>query len=351
MLVFQSKVTVYNAAGDAAFVFPYSSSITIETSRNTFTDTATVTIPNKLRQGNSKRIQDVVKVGNRITIQMRYVPSMFGDVSLKNWNTNVEFDGYVSKVNPDAPMVIYCEDEMFQLKRKSLAPKYFSKVSFSEIMEYLAPGYEKVVQDANIGEFKTEGSVTPVDAFDALRKNFNTYIYFRGKVLYCEILPQTIDANRTIELNVNRNVPIGGDELTYKDEADTRTVVYVYSKNTETGQDISRYYAYKDNTEGSEIIVSTKPLPGNVNKFKSPNLTAANADVLGKRYLQNLWYTGVEGTIETFGEPSIIHGDAAKVVNLRVNERDGIYRVASVTKTFTTTEGYRQIVQLSKKIN
>ena len=94
---------------------PFLTTVEITNTRNNFTDTATITLPNRISQKN-KRISDVVKKGSPVKIELGYFPDLF-----------TEFEGYVSQVVPDKTLVIQCENESYNYKRQSIGKDIIQK--------------------------------------------------------------------------------------------------------------------------------------------------------------------------------------------------------------------------------
>lgn len=313
-------------------------SVVIDSSRNTFTDTAKCIFANKLRNTQQgARLQDFIKIGDPVIIELGY-----------NGDIRTEFEGYVSKVNPDSPLTMECEDEMFVLKRTVLEKRTFKAAKLQPVIDYLFEG-ENQVQDLFIGDLAIGQNVAAIDVIDALRKNLKLFFYFKDKVLFAERLVSEV-VPQTITFDSNKNVPQGTEKLKYIDAIDGNVIAKAVSKNI-NGTSITRYAFYKDNIQGEEnIVLSSTPVPGNINTFNTTNNTQAQLDEFLTTWLPNLWYTGITGTISTFGVPSILHGDVARIVNGRIPGRDGDYRIVSIKKEYTTSNGYKQTAQLGRQI-
>ena len=68
-----------------------------------------------------------------------------------------------------------------------------------------------------------------------------------------------------------------------------------------------------------------------------------------KRRLQVRQYSGSRGTITTFLEPSVKHGDTVKIISRKFPEKEGDFLVKKVIKNFGLNGG-RQEVTLSQKL-
>jgi hypothetical protein len=90
--------------------FNYTNKITIEKSFDNMTDKATITMPNKFLKDNKAITVGTDNVFNRndaVTIKKGYFPNLV-----------TEFTGFISKITPDSPLKIECQDRMYLLKQK-----------------------------------------------------------------------------------------------------------------------------------------------------------------------------------------------------------------------------------------
>ena len=90
-------------------------SVTTKSSWKALADTASIKLPNLKRLADGKRAEDLIHVGDTVVIKLGY------DGKLQN-----EFTGYVSSIKPTIPLEIICEDEMWQLKRRTVTQSWRS---------------------------------------------------------------------------------------------------------------------------------------------------------------------------------------------------------------------------------
>src|SRR5690606_1827225 len=110
-MVFLCKISI----GD--FVFHAAHSVEIKSTWRKYTQTATIKIPKAIyyRKGDKLQkvvsIRDTFKTGMPVKIELGY-----------NTKLSTRFTGYISKSpSPTIPYEIYCEDEMWQLKKKEVS--------------------------------------------------------------------------------------------------------------------------------------------------------------------------------------------------------------------------------------
>lgn len=70
---------------------------------------------------------------------------------------------------------------------------------------------------------------------------------------------------------------------------------------------------------------------------------------LAERELENFRYTGFRGSFTTFGEPFVNHGDKIELVDANIPDRNGLYIVEEVERTFGFN-GYRQKIKIATKV-
>lgn len=311
--------------------FGFVTNVSVESSRETFTDTATIELPNRLyksQDGSLTSITDKIKINDTVTIQVGYHPLY-----------NTVFTGYVSNVTPDSPCIIKCEDESFKLKQKTVGPVSLNNTTIKELIESVYDG-ETDIKDAEIGDIRIDQYATLVNVLDDLRSRFGIRSYFRDGVLtvFNELESSGTDRN----LHFQRNI------IEHSLEFQNTDALNVISHGVSTqldGTKIERYAYYLD---GEIKLTSTQP-PGVLNTFSWPKLTQAALDELISKRLPRLYWSGIVGNLTTFGSPLFLHGDNAVLGDYIYSERKGRYKSKSVNTTFGQG-GYRQTIELDLKL-
>jgi hypothetical protein len=333
-------ITIYEGNSNTEkFRFPFVSTVEIISSKLNFTDTCTVILPQRIRQVN-KKISDYIKIGDKILIKLGYYPELLP-----------EFSGFVTKIKPNNEMVLECENDAFLYKLQSLNPVVLKDTNYDELIKTIYSGKYKTLTDP-IGDCKIGKNVTLLEVLDEMRQKLGTIAYWQDGILFIdyEIIKEP---SKTVEFNINENVPIGEDNLEILKPTQQENIYFdVISYGVSPQKDgtvIELYARYKD-VPGSEIIVSDVKPSGNLNKFEIPGLTRDALEKLIKRRLPNLWYTGAVGEITTFGSPSLKHGDLAAIYDKNNKDRNGKYQILEVRKRFGVGIGFRQTVKLGQKI-
>lgn len=329
MLRINQKITING------LVLPFVSNVEIKSTRNDFTDTAIITLPNRIPQLN-ERISDKIAKGSSVKIELGYFP-----------NLSTEFEGYVSQVIPEKTAVIQCENESYNIKRSSIGRDIIQKkTTLSKLIGAIYTG-ESFIDEINIGDWKVSKTSTVVDVLAELQSKFKIYSYFRGSVL---IVGANSDPRQKQEITAHfqRNVPMGESSYNFKQAEADRIVVKATNINR-SGQ-INEVYAYYDGSPAVIVFSKVATTSGAVNEFNiggQSDLTESDLRVLAKTRLEALSFTGVDGSVTIYGprrsgEFSAKHGDICNVIDLGVPEKNGKFAIVEVIKRFGVGVGYRQ---------
>ena len=316
--------------------------VLIESSWQNFTDKAIITLPENIQKdGQTITVGEngIFKRGQRVEIRYGYYP-----------NADLRFVGYVSAVNPETPIVIECEDAAWLLKQgqvklsfKSVTLKELIDTSLDQIKSTidsdLLPEIESIglnIIDAKLGSFRTRnGSVNFVGILQLLKRTYGLSCFFQDGNLFVGA-PYSFDGREitTHEIIFERNVV--AKNLTWVDEAEVRLKIKVISM-------------LPDN---SKLEYEAGDPEGDQRTFFVYNITEeSELQEIAERELDKFKYTGFRGSITTFGEPTIKHGDRIDLINKKLPERNGTYQVDAVTTAAGfNAPGIRQTVKLGPRI-
>jgi len=336
MLRKQSNIIIYDRdTGKAKFEFNIVTSVEIVKERTNYTDTAIISFPNRLRRKES--LIDKINIGDKVVIYLGYFPNLVK-----------EYEGYISFIDKNSPLVLKLEDESFQLKRKSLPATTLKKTTLKKLIETFYDG-ETNILDTEIGDWRVAQNATLINVLDELKSKFGILSNFKEGVL--NINTELVDNADTKEvlLNVQQNVVQDSDDLNFQEDTDIGVISHGLSLQ-KNGTKIEVFSTYKDNLPDNEIVTSQLQPLGVLNTLKVPDLSLSALTKLVEQRLPKLFYTGVTGKITTFGAPSINHGDIAHLIDKRTPERNGKYKINAVTKNFDTEVGYKQTITLGLKV-
>lgn len=339
MLRKQSDILIFDRdSGKLKYKFGIVTSVEIVTNRSTYTDTATVVFPNRLRR--KENLIDSINIGDKVVVNLGYFPNLVE-----------EFIGFISFIDKNSPLVLELEDQSFQLKRKSLPATTLKKTSIKKLIETFYDG-ETEILDSEIGDWRVAQNATLINVLDELKSKFGILSNFKNGVLH--INTELIDNENTTEviLNVdgqNGNVVQDSDDLNFQKDTDIGIISHGLSLQ-KNGTKIEVFSTYKDNLPDNEIVTSTLQPIGVLNTLKVPDLSLEALTRLVEQRLPKLFYSGVTGKIQTFGAPSMKHGDIAHLFDQRTPERNGKYKVNEITKEYNNQVGYKQTLTLGLKV-
>ena len=393
MLRLVSKITIKQIARaeyptrTKTFILDFVNSCEISSSWENLTDTAELIFPKDLyfTDENSQKVTWVGKNtigsaattplllrGDKITIELGYIYPT-GVANEEKIDTNVEFDGYITEINNDAPIRIKCEDKMWLFKQVRCKNQVFPSATYKldSIIEALISQattdttiYQSIRDElsasnvtvitgtatnnvsTDIGDFRTQNE-TLAQVLDRLKKDYRIYSYFRGSELRVSgivyypldrvenvfefqqnIVSDSLDYKRLDDLQIGAKA--------YSVQADELTSVNSKGGTITKGKRLSTFVGQ----EGGEIRTIYVYGAANVAELKEK----ANKE------LSKFYYEGYRGDFTTFGLPSIKHGDGAILRDKVLTERNGTYLVRGVKKNFGV-DGFRQTATLHIKID
>lgn len=318
------------------------------------------------------------------------------------------FIGYISKIKNHIPIEIECEDQMWKLKQIRCPNKIFkgSQYTVQQMIAELLNGDKhnfsspyKIVDGTdqsiktNIGDFRVQNE-TVAQVLDRLKKDGGIYSFFRGEneIRVSGIVYYPQDRNEEIfnfqdQQNPGEGIIIS-DQLEYTRKEDLNIAIKAHAEflSRDEGGDANLDNSPKTKRLRIEIMVGkidnshfgkfTKteeesfkgevhtlpiPIPSSIG-FVPDNISDNQQAIALKKnvekymtqkaieYLTKLYYTGFRGSVLTFGQPVIRHGDAMVLQNKVLPEQDGKYLIKQVTTT-QGMQGYRQKAMLHLRID
>ena len=321
--------------------FGFCNSITIESSYNTLTDTAKITVPKKVKfrdeSGNNvkeiaKGEKAVFKRGDSVSIWLGYDTNFdalpYGQVV----ENHERFSGYISGVATKYPLEFTCEDDAYFLKQNSHTltmsnPKLSALLS--EVMPELVR-YE-VHADINLGDFRITNASTAA-VLDELRKKHGIYSWFRNGTLNVglAVVPAL---QKTVTFRIFRDI-IDASSLQYINDFDRKIKLVAKSIRD-------------DNTT---IEATAGDADGETRTLYFDNIaTVQDLQKIADGKVEQLKYSGYEGSFKTFGGKFVNHGDAVEIINPQIPEQSGTY-LADKVVTECGMNGIKQTISIKQKI-
>ncbi len=261
-----------------------------------------------------------IKVGDRVEIYLGY-----------NGKNELEFRGYVKRLNYRTPLEIECEDIFYKTR---IGPMSFSeeittlKQCLSTLLPKLTIGYCVDLTLKNFVVKDKPGSWV----LDFLKKEYGLTVFFdiNEKLYVCR---GTDIVGETIKYQLDYNV-IKSNELIYELTKDNpfQVKAICYDRSGE------KLEAESGNKEGA-----TKTLYFYDVEDKNQLLLLAQAEHM--RYS----YDGYKGKIETFLQPYALPGMVASIKDVKYPEREGDYLIESTQVTFND-KGARRMIEIGIKV-
>ena len=235
-----------------------------------------------------------------------------------------EFSGYISKVPAGIPLTIELEDEMYQLKRQYVTMS-MSNGTLREVLEKIAPGYEIVCDETKLTGSVSFKQKTAAQCLDEL-KSKGIHCFFVGKTLHAMDAYSREDS-KEVDIVLEHTA---GKSLRQKP---IENVTVIIEKLKLRGKPITVKYG-----DGSGTIIRRK-------YSIDERITEAVMEAEAKMIYDRAKLPGMDGDVTLFGTPSVHHGYKMNLQSKIYDERNGVYYIDSVTKTFKPSS-YRQICTL-----
>lgn len=317
--------------------FTVCKSFSIDRSVQNLTGTAKIELPREFRNALSgtgesisldgRSILDFIRRGDSVVIRFGY-----------DGDDEIEFEGYVKTIGADVPLVLECEDEMYQLKKASRISKTIKSGKLADILKAVIPSKYTIQCDADyqIGTWVIKDA-TPYEVLDDLRKQAGIRAFFKSPTVLKVGMVVDFKPNQIHEFNFSRNVRRGSN-LKFENKEDHPKEIIVSSKQP-NGKELS----YTVGEKGGD---STK-----VSLF--PGLTQQQLKTWGDKLYASQSFTGFRGSLDSWCYPRTMPGDTVVVSRpfYEDGHQDGRYFVESVIITFNESNGIKRSNKLTYKLS
>jgi len=300
--------------------FDFVNFIDVESSYELLTDVARIILPSNITVKNEKidnnQLSKHINNGDPVELQFGY------DNDIKT-----VFKGYIKDIIPKVPIVIICEDEMYQLKKNTISDSIRSSDLKTLISKHI-PQYETEVIDMSMGNYRF--SETPAKFLDRLKTDFGIFSFFRDQKLHVGLnRNESTSTEHVFNLDYSNII---SDNLLFKLKSQVQLKVICISHNS----------------DGTNTEVEFGAAEGEQQTFHFYNVEEEELQNTAERKFNRLNYDGWRGDFTAFGEPFVRHGD---IVNLKHenSEKAGRYWVDGVKYQFGEY-GYQQIINLGLKL-
>jgi hypothetical protein len=331
MLKLISNITITQQGGDV-YSLKQLAKLEIKKSRDTLTNTATITLPRniKLFQNNRKTdLNNILVRGSKITIELGYEQNQ-KDIIKPGLKT--EFTGYITELSSTIPVEIKCQDEMWNLKKNTYTHSW-KDAKLDDIVKYIYDG-ERDIVDLKTGNYQCANKTT-AQILEELKIYTPRFYFDANGVLKGEFAGQT-SKNKNQELNeayYDFSKNIIKNDLVYKLKQDAPIKLLAISN--------------LDN--GKKIELTLGDTKGEVHTLNYYNMDQNTLQTIASNEISRLWYDGYRGTFTQFGVPYVEPGYVAVLHDALYPEHDGSYLIEAIETTFGI-DGFRRKVQLERAL-
>ena len=331
---------------------PFANQCKINLSLKEMTSTCTISLAKKINirnsQYNSSRaLQDVVRGGQRVRVYARYDQEST-DENFKR----LEFAGWVRNINPQVPMEIECEDEMYILKRHEVAPKVFKGGKVSDVVKYIV---QDIVVQGHAGHYVLDVLDSALGGAFAITRDENTAAKVLAKIEEVYGLKSNFRF-KEVEGQVQNILMVGTQYMSTQGGAAVR---YVLNRNvitnslsyTRASDKQIRVRVSSRQADGKAITAKFRgDNEGDTKELQIPGLTQAQVEEYAKRLYEESKVDSFEGSITTFGLPVISPGMLAYVQapDYEINETTNY---VDEVQTSIGVEGYRREITLGPRLS
>lgn len=317
MLDYRSFLTIND------FEFNFVTEFQVTSSWEDLTDQATITIPQAITYRRGGKVLNITQ-GDDSAFQRGNTANINHGYS----RTNLVFDGFITKISPNRPLMFDLQDGMYLLKQKTIQSYSKKKVTLKSLLLDIV-GDDFVIQSADIelGFFRiTKANVAEV--LQHLKSEYGITSYIRDNVLISGLAYLTENPNElTIhDLSYGVNI-IEDDDLSYIRGDDQKIKINAIS-------------IYPDNTR---VEASAGDENGDQRTMYFYDVPESELKRVADEELAKIKVEGFQGSFTTFAQPVIRFGDAVRIKNNDVPEKDGVYLVKRVVTSGGVNGGLQRI--------
>jgi len=383
MLITKSKIKI-TQVGNALFPlrnqfyeFDFVNEIEINSSWQNLSDTAKITVPQKIKfvdnygiayswdgkniGGGGDKGAPLIMRGDKVSISLGY-DYYDAQKSKRVLEMNEVFTGYVSEVESKRPMTIYCTDNMWKLSQTQAPNKTWRGYTLQQIVAELIKGTGFTIAhpevETKVGDLVTQNQ-TVAEVLEFIRRNYKIESFFKGNKLYTAAFRYWPDDVKEHVFRFQENII--SDDLKYQRIDDVVMGVECFSyekfssgtrKDGKPKKSAKRLSVFGYYERGNLVFYDEKPA-GFEGEIRTLNLFAASKEDLKDQAQKNIYrliYTGFKGYFVTFGLPFVRHGDNCIIRDVILPDRDGTYKCKANQITFGQG-GFRQKIELDLRID
>lgn len=281
------------------------------------TRTATIKFPRFKKLMDPQITNYKIKPGDPVLIRLGY-----------NDQLQTEFEGYVSEILPQTPIVIKCEDEMWKLKQQTVSISWAS-ITLKAALEYLSPGANvSTAYDITLQPFRLN-QVTKAKALQKLKEDYNLVIYFRNKQLFAGL---AYNESGMPEVNYHFQKNAKPENLVFR----TKDQVKLKVKAVSILPNNERITVEVGDDDGDQRTLTFYNIESQQELERQAN-----------DKMELLKYDGFTGTFNAKGLPRVDHGYTANISDDRYQERNKRCFIDKVITTYDS-DGFNRVITPGK---
>jgi hypothetical protein len=293
-----------------------------------FSDTCTIKLPGITRL---KTVGDNYEIDGKKMVQtgLLFKEGMKIEVFAGyNRENDLQFKGFIRRVNFSIPLEIECEGYSYQLRKKLDFSKSYKNTTVRRMLTDLIQGTDIRLSDL-IPEIPIEKAtfinISGIQMLEWLKEKCLLAVYFNNDTLYVGGLELEPKVTKRFRLGWNT---VKDSELKFGDKefADLRIEIANRSK------DGKKQKAFSGKKDGQVKVLKTLITNEQIKKD------------IAERERKRLTNAGYEGSITAFLKPYVEPGMAIDIDDTKYPERKGKYFVSAVEGEFSKSGGRQKIV-------
>ena len=283
------------------------------------TTCAKITLPKKLKWDGSEKIP--VKRGDKVTISLGY-----------DDNLQTAFSGFVRDVGFKTPVVITCEDDMFNLKQMPAKKVAYRSVTIEKLLKDQGISYRlNVMGEQSLGAYRVTADTVAALLGKLSQQGIRSFFRYEDgePVLYCGVLFER-DNKPSQVFKTGFNI-ISDQNLKQQKAENMRLRVKAVS-------------LMPDN---KKIKVEAGDADGEQRTLHTYNKTESELKAWAQQEIKRLKRDGLSGSFTTFGHTLV---DCLDAVGIIIDgTKMGVYQVKKNVIKYGDT-GYRQEITLGLRV-
>lgn len=304
---------------DRTWSVEYVTAVEIVRDTDKLTTEAKITLPKKLKWDGSEKIP--VKRGDKVTISLGY-----------DDNLQTAFSGFVRDVGFKTPVVITCEDDMFNLKQMPAKKMAYRSVTIEKLLKDQGISYRlNVIGEQSLGAYRVTADTVAALLGKLSQQGIRSFFrYEEGvPVLYCGVLFER-DNKPSQVFKTGFNI-ISDQNLKQQKAENMRLRVKAVS-------------LMPDN---KKIKVEAGDADGEQRTLHTYNKTESELKAWAQQEIKRLKRDGLSGSFTTFGHTLV---DCLDAVGIIIDgTKMGVYQVKKNVIKYGDT-GYRQEISLGLRV-